>query len=155
MKLIKDLISLNEATADDKKLSYEKLDEAKLLKLIKQHCSKTIWMFKTAVQITRYDRNLDNNSKYLKTSTVGSKRKRKSQNTTNYYTEIFDNLPSRVDFPKRSSSIIAIASLEKRRWIIIPYDNAKVGIVGKLDMWLTNFNLFDRFFKLKHANDFS
>lgn len=77
-----------------------------------------------------------------------SKGKRRSQNTSNYYTLIFDNNPQRKSFPKRSSSLICSTSEKVARDYsihplrIIPGNSAKIGFVNESDMWGTVISLF-------------
>jgi hypothetical protein len=68
---------------------------------------------------------------------------RKSKNTFNYYTLLFDNSPYIGDFPKRSKSLICTSSC-KTAWCytdhgnpyrVIPFDNAKIAICPADDFW--------------------
>jgi hypothetical protein len=66
---------------------------------------------------------------------------RKSANTTNYYTMLFDNSPYRGNFPKRSKSLICTsdqftaASYGEKLYRVIPFDNAKIAICPDMDFW--------------------
>lgn len=66
---------------------------------------------------------------------------RTSANTTNVYTELIDSFPSWSDYPKRSKSLICSTADEGYITqygdihLVIPVDNAKVGICPASDFW--------------------
>ena len=75
-----------------------------------------------------------------------SKIQRESANTYNYYTVLFDNLPSWSEYPKRSKSLICTSELNiafgysdtkenGALYIVIPKDNTKIGICPTYDIW--------------------
>jgi hypothetical protein len=76
--------------------------------------------------------------------------KRKSQNTKNYYTEIFDHSSYFEGWPKRSLSLIC--SLDKSYaesyawrdslYAVIPFNDAKIGSVEAVDIWGIEFQPF-------------
>lgn len=75
----------------------------------------------------------------LSGSSVGE-RPRESKNTSNYYTLWMDNHPSFKDWPKRSRSFICTTRPHYAEefgavYIMVPSDKAKVGKVGKGDIW--------------------
>jgi hypothetical protein len=65
---------------------------------------------------------------------------RTSANTENYTTLLMDNLPSWKSYPKRSRGIICSTDKNSAEqygeaYHVIPYDNAKIGICSKEDVW--------------------
>lgn len=87
-----------------------------------------------------------------------------SANTTNEYTLLFDNLPSWKKYPKRSKSVICTSSYEYANLysvktggnvhIVIPANNAVVGIVPDRDIWAGFTFKSDTFLTLKDFNLF-
>jgi hypothetical protein len=70
--------------------------------------------------------------------------KRKSANTSNYYTLLFSNLPSWRRFPRRDSSLICTTNsmvagnysgMFGGLYIIFPVNGSKIGICSHNDMW--------------------
>jgi hypothetical protein len=88
---------------------------------------------------------------------------RQSQNTSNYYTVILDNMPGREDFPKRSRSFICSTNQERslsyasydpaRLLRVIPFDGVKIGAVNRGDMWDTEIKLYDDTQDIETWND--
>lgn len=126
-------------------LEYD-LDEG--LELIKSKCSNGLKLFLEGKGFYRSDKNfrkLNGNKVWL---VDPSKTTRKSENTTNQYTEIFDNHPEMKDWPKRSSSYIASTSEARASKFsgapraLIPFDGVKIGFVNKDDMWNINIQAF-------------
>lgn len=69
-----------------------------------------------------------------------SKTLRKSANTANLYTLWFSNHPTWAQYPPRQSAIIcstelSTASAYGKRFVIIPADDAKIGICPENDLW--------------------
>lgn len=66
---------------------------------------------------------------------------RQSANTSNIYTELIDSFPSWSDYPKRSKSLVCSTANEGyvtqygEIHLVIPVDNAKVGICPVSDFW--------------------
>jgi hypothetical protein len=65
---------------------------------------------------------------------------RKSRNTKNYYTLLFDNLPSWSAYPKRSQSLICTTSTEGAYiygtpFLVLPFNGAKFGVCPDKDIW--------------------
>lgn len=103
---------------------------------------------------------------------------RKSQNTSNYYTIIFDNHPEMKDFPKRSHSFIASTSKYEAEgftndnsdtddfgdfstnrnsenvYTLIPFDGVKIGFVNKSDIWDIEIGLFGKEYGIENYNYF-
>jgi hypothetical protein len=77
-----------------------------------------------------------------------TKTTRKSENTSNWYTEIFDNHFEMEDFPKRSKSLICTTDSDYAHgfggqvYIVLPVKNAKIGEVLDEDMWEKTIDLF-------------
>lgn len=71
--------------------------------------------------------------------------KRKSRNAEgNFYTVIFDSLPSWKKMPKRSRSIICSTSLSdamersvRHPYIVLPVDGAKIAVASNIDIWIS------------------
>jgi len=70
-----------------------------------------------------------------------SQYKRKSVNLANYYTLFLDEISERWDaFPKRSKSLICTTSYKiayeyGKVYNVIPFDDAKIGVCPKKDIW--------------------
>lgn len=72
-------------------------------------------------------------------------KKRVSKNTTNYYTIFFDHLLPE-SYPPRSYSLICTNDKGKAKhfgtpYAVIPFDGAKIGIVGAQDLWVKGVRL--------------
>lgn len=83
-------------------------------------------------------------------------KKRKSKNTENYYTLLFDNLPSWKEYPKRSRLLIcstsrSVASEYGNSYLVLPFNGAKIGVCPTMDMWLS----FLDYLKGKDLADFN
>jgi len=75
-----------------------------------------------------------------------SKEKRRSRNTSNYYTLIMDNSPSWKEYPKRSESVICSinASCGKNSphiFRVFPKNGSKIGVCNDSDLWKSFRNL--------------
>jgi len=76
---------------------------------------------------------------------------RRSANTPNYYTVIFDNSPYLGEFPKRSQSLICSTDLNTAGtygdlYRVIPFDGAKIAVCSSSDFWHgfeTNIKYYD------------
>ena len=131
------------------------IDEA--ISILKDHCKNALWMIKENRPIFRGDPNVLFDVSKIKVVDT-TKTKRASQNTTNFYTVIFDNHPGRKDFPKRSESFIGTTSRQYASdygdpFVIIPYDTAKIGFVNSQDMWDTPVKIFGNHLDVRAAND--
>lgn len=110
--------------------------------LMKKYASDAMWMLKKNRPIYR-----GTTKRIINDVSIAdpSKSERISSNTSNHYTIIFDNHPEMKDFPKRSKSFIASTnsgrSLEyagvdiDRLYVLIPFNNVKIGIVPAEDIW--------------------
>jgi hypothetical protein len=69
--------------------------------------------------------------------------KRQSQNTLNFYTVLFDNLPSWKNYPKRGNGVICSSyglyvsgySTSGGPFVAFPYDNTNIGVCPRSDIW--------------------
>lgn len=74
---------------------------------------------------------------------------RRSANTKNYYTILFDELlPSWNGWPNRSKSIICASDMEitagyGEPFNVYPYNNSKIGVCSQDDIWLSFEKGFD------------
>ena len=138
-----------------------------VIKILKSKCSKNLWMISSDRPIYRGDWNanqIPGGNEAAQKADVAftvdtSATQRKSTNTYNFYTEIFDSHPKMKAYPKRSRSFICTTSRKMAAdyarhdgtglWRIVPFDNAKIGIVGKPDIWHVgkNVELFNRKFE--------
>lgn len=142
--------------------SIESINTSDTIEIIKKYASDALWMLKENRPIYRgsvqaFDKIASNVS-----IADPSKTKRKSSNTKNYYTLIFDNHPEMKDFPKRSRSFIASTDLDKalsyggqdydNLYVLIPFNGVKMGIVHSEDIWDLRIDLFGENWDLKRAN---
>lgn len=136
-----------EATAQEPK--YEKLSIENAIALLNKHCKDSLWMLELNSPIWRGDMKVKfPKSGFLTVNTARTERR--SQNTSNYYTVIFDNHPEMKDFPKRSRSFIANTSKDRaldytvldNPFVIIPFDGAKVGFTHRYDIWDIHITAF-------------
>ena len=73
---------------------------------------------------------------------------RKSRNTSNFYTIMFDEiLPSWKKYPLRSKSIICATSVKVamsygKLYKVYPYNGSKIGKAPRTDIWLSFMNTF-------------
>jgi len=97
--------------------------------------------------IFRYIYNFTGKYGFINPKASNSPRK-SAFNNTNYYTILFDNLPSWKNYPKRSESIICTNDKSnaadrtqpagsKHYYIVIPLQNAKIAICPEDDIWFS------------------
>lgn len=146
---------------------YTRIQVESAIKLLKSKCKKNLWMVTENKPLWRGDdykgfTRLPNAANAY--SVDSSATKRRSSNTWNFYTEIFDSHPKMTAYPKRSRSLIATTNKAVAVdyssggfvFVIIPFDTAKVGIVGRADIWGAgkNVEMFNRrFLELREVND--
>lgn len=75
---------------------------------------------------------------------------RKSENTTNHYTEIIDNSPYMNGWPKRSKSLICSSEPDNPSgygdlYAIFPFNGVKIAVCPGADMWQTPIDLSTEF----------
>ena len=132
--------------------------------ILNEHCANALWMRNLKRPIWRGEmdgtlpRALDV-SGFAVTDTSATVRR--SENTSNYYTLIFDNIPSREHLPKRSRSYIATTNrhaasdyADNEPFIIIPYDTTPIGVVNKDDMWATSIKFLGATNLVEELNGF-
>jgi hypothetical protein len=117
------------------------IDLQEAIKVIKKNCSDSLWMFKSKTSIWRGENDLNS---FLGKDGVAivdiTKSERKSQNTSNWYTLIIDNHPRYKEYPKRNQSLICTNKIATTGpfgspMAIIPFNNAKIGVVNAPDIW--------------------
>lgn len=156
---------LSEA-AVDLQPKYTKLDVSTAIKLLNTKCKNALWMLELDKPFYRgFASGPTGDFQLVDTSAT----ERRSQNTSNYYTEIFDNHPDMKSFPKRSRSFIGSTSLAQARqfasntdsifsasndnlYVMIPTDTAKIGSTGRADMWVTEIELFGELHPIASIN---
>lgn len=136
---------------------YEALEVKHAIDLLNRKCKNSLWMLHENHPIYRGEkdnkaRSIINNHGFAVVDTSATMRR--SANTSNWYTKIFDNHPLRQHFPKRSRSFICTTDKKyadtymygtnANSFIIIPTDTAKIGLVNDDDMWDTVIKLFGR-----------
>lgn len=117
---------------------------SKIREFLENNCKDSLWMFKQNAPLYRGFRKLDD-SHPTYVDLRGTQRA--SENTSNWYTEIFDNHPEMKDFPKRSKSLICTTDFDYSRQfgkpsVVIPVDGAKIGLAGTEDIWDLRMELF-------------
>lgn len=144
-------------TAVKQKPKYRRLSMEEAIKLLKTKCKKSLWMIEENMPLYRGDYpsqagmpDFDHRRPNVYTVDTTST-ERKSTNTENFYTEIFDTHPKMKAFPKRSRSFICSTYRQTAAgygtlFAIIPFDDAKVAFVGAGDMWDIGykFEIFNR-----------
>jgi hypothetical protein len=138
MKTFKSFLQEARAEGSPKQV-FESID----LFQISQYCPDLFWMLKEDALFYRGMKS------GLGLSYVDlTKTKRKSENTSNFYTEIFDNHPKMRDFPKRGESLICTTdfrtanSFGDQVYMVLPVKSAKIGEVGEFDIWDKMVDLF-------------
>lgn len=140
----------------DEDLKYTPISD-NLFDYIKKHCSDAMWMVENNTPIWRGDYRIDVSGPSF---VDPSKSQRTSNNTLNFYTLIFDNIPSMASFPKRSRSLIGSVFKSRAReyasagdpYAIIPFNGVKIGCVQSSDMWDTEIDLFGDVFEIVDLN---
>ena len=122
------------------------------LEAIDRYCSDSMWMVKQNAPIWRGERNIPHSQKIaeLGFGAVDSlATTRASENSTNHYTLILDNVPSRASMPKRSKSLICSTSnnhasyyatrmgVRAHCYALIPFNDAVIGVCNRIDIWDT------------------
>ena len=148
-----------ESTANGEQINISALDIEGAIDTLNTHCKNALWMLEKNSPLYRGDPRTRTTGGFaiidLTTST------RKSENTSNYYTEIFDNIPSMSKFPKRSKSLICSTDLDRAEgysgntapFIVIPFDDSKIGVVNEDDLWQTGVTLFGDLNGIADHND--
>ena len=132
--------------------------------LIKEHCMDAINGAKNHCQLFRGDKKTPYKSGIYHPSSG----ERKSQNTSNYYTSLFDTNTENAAWPKRSKSFICSTSFDNawsysgetsrnQPFFVFPYDGVKIGNTQRSDIWNTRLHLpegFNGLQRLKSMNEF-
>lgn len=141
MKLIRDLLHLNEAKVEGNLeiKSLSSLSTGEIVDILHKSCSKVMEYLCTSTSdfpaLYRGDASIAGSCMI---STKGSTRK--STTDSNFHNLIIDNTPSLVGFPKRSSSVIVASSFHtasfysSKVFYIVPFDNAKVSTAKMYDL---------------------
>jgi len=121
----------------------KKIKKNKTIDLIKENCKQALNKYKKDIIIFR---GIKSNDNFLFVDPKSSK-PRRSAHTKNYYTLINDNSSYWKQYPKRSESLICTTSSNTTEgygtsYIVLPYDNAKIGVCSKSDYWFSFPNLF-------------
>lgn len=124
-------------------------NQDEIIKLIKEKCDIKNYLY----------RGFEANDDYYIID--GSKGKRASKNTTNYYTQILDyifkNDSKYKDYPLRSESIICstsknTASHYGETYVILPFKGVDIGYIGSNDMWETYIHIGEYDFQIMQWN---
>ena len=115
----------------------KKISEEDFVYLLEKNCKQSAKRINATPLYRGVDKDLQ--LQFGDTS-VGSPRK--SANTKNYYTLWVDNSPMWKDFPKRSRSFICTTDKEYASsfgeiYLVIPFDNAQIGICPSGDFWFS------------------
>jgi hypothetical protein len=134
------------------KLVFEPIED--LQHFLETHCKDSMWMVHEDRPLYRGQNRTDIRAAYADLRFT----KRISQDTSNWYTEIFDNHPEMTHFPKRSESLICSTNEAYARdfgmaYAVIPVDGAKIGMVNKSDIWAVKPNLFGVTKGIRFLND--
>jgi hypothetical protein len=129
-----------------------------IITALKEHCSDTVkaWA-NSGHRIWRGSRSMHNSGIFHPGTG-----ERESENSSNYYTVLLDTNPLNSVFPKRSQSFIGSTSYKSANsyghaLVLFPYDQTKVGVVNRTDIWLCKLE-FNRSLKINESlsgmNDF-
>lgn len=130
---------------DDERTKAVAATEEKFEKLLLRDCSEALQAYQQGHKI--YKGLYYVHGDFYKTNP--RKIKRKSKNTHNYYTLLFDNLSLWRAYPKRSRSLICA---NDKRWagaygntyLIMPFNGANIGICPNGDIWNSFMKTFGR-----------
>lgn len=132
------------------------LTKYQAVELIKKNCFDIVKTYsKTKGRIYRGASGIDDYYDYQIVDPTKGKLRR-SKNTRNYYTLLMDNLTPWNVYPKRSRSIVCSTNIHKASgygnlYVVLPYNNAKIGVCPSEDIWDSfeqsikqNLNTFNR-----------
>ena len=145
--------------AIDSEPNYSEVEDD-ILTIMKTHCSESMWMLKNNTPFYRGDKGV--RFKNADAFTVDtSATLRKSQNTSNYYTVLLDNNPVNKDYPKRSRSFICSTSAvtagyfdDYNYFVVVPFNDAKIGYVGREDFWDLSIDFFGKSRRISSINGY-
>jgi hypothetical protein len=137
---------------------YTTQDDTSAVEMLRTHCSDALWMLTSNTPIYRGDKQLTSEAGFLYVDP--SETVRKSKNTTNFYTSVFDAIPSWADWPKRSRSFIGSSDPRTagafggggRPWILIPFNGVQIGVCSGSDLWDTPVRLSTRNYMIDDLN---
>jgi hypothetical protein len=114
----------------------KEIKEDEVIDLIKKNCKQALNKYKKGIVIYR---GVEMDVSYTFVDPKSGK-PRRSANTSNYYTLINDNSPLWKQYPKRSESLICTTNKFTPEgygtsYIVLPYDNAKIGVCSESDYW--------------------
>lgn len=114
------------------------IDDVNITNYLVEKCSHCIPMFLDSSFIYR---GMNGHASQIIAPASGE---RKSENTSNHFTSLFDNSPYLGNFPKRSKSLIcsmdySYASVHgNNTYCIFPENGAKIGVCAGRDIWWSN-----------------
>jgi len=118
-----------------------------LIKLLKTKYSQAFAQFKTPLWRgwSSYRSEVGTSTTIAVEITPGT---RKSENTSNYYTEILDHSPYMKGWPKRSESFICSTERDYAKdfgklFAMFPANGTKIGVCPGFDIWTTKIRLPD------------
>jgi hypothetical protein len=129
-----------------RKIPYTK--NGKIQKLLLENCSEALMAFRSGHKVFKGINGPMPEVAIFKTDP--KLKKRDSRNTQNYYTLLFDNLPSWQEYPKRSRSLICSTSYSwakgygSQTYLILPFDGAKFGVCPEKDIWFSFYYLLGK-----------
>lgn len=134
-------MSFKNFLTESKKSHYNDISQEEMIALTNKNVSDS-----SKFDIYRGSYYWDNNKSYIIDT---SKTTRKSANTYNYYTIVIDKILGEKGYPLRSKSIICsnnkeVSSNFGTLKVIIPFDDALIGIVPEEDIWYVNLSEVDR-----------
>jgi hypothetical protein len=150
-----------------KQPKYDRAADDAAIKIIETKCKNAIPMILANKMIYRGDSKAPAQQTLNVTTKIGawvvdtSATERKSQNTSNHYTVIFDNHPGYKSFPKRSRSFICSTNLATAQdysasdaavLVVIPFDKTRIGICPKADMWDKDIKVFGETMAIESLN---
>lgn len=130
--------------------------------MLNKHCSDAIWMLQNNRPLWRGDKSFNKGNFFTADPSLTT---RVSQNTSNHYTLILDNIPSMKRYPKRSKSFIATTSYRDACMytddfdpyslphVLVPYNGVRIGSTDSNDMWGTHVEIGDEIMDLESFND--
>jgi hypothetical protein len=136
------------------------IDLQEAIEVIKKNCSDSLWMFESKTPIWKGEKQQDSILGKDGVAIIDTtKSERKSQNTSNWYTLIIDNNPEYKNYPKRSQSLICTNKIGTARrygppMAVIPFNDAKIGIVNDPDIWRKSITMGDEEMSLVQANGY-
>jgi hypothetical protein len=137
---------------------YTTQDDTSAVEMLRAHCSDALWMLTSNTPIYRGDKQLTSEAGFLYVDP--SETVRKSKNTTNFYTSVFDAIPSWAGWPKRSRSFIGSTNRGTASafgnfrdvWILIPFNGVQIGVCPYHDLWATPVRSFTRNYMVDDLN---